>query len=71
MTKVLVLKTQELDEASIVSLLVGQTIDAVERDLIKATLQDCGGNKSRAAEILGISVRTLRNKMYKYGKERA
>ena len=45
---------------------VGRKLDDVERDLIMGTLARCGGNRTWAADILGISVRTLRNKMIQY-----
>lgn len=45
---------------------VGQTIDDVEQELIYKTLEDTGGNKAKAAEILDITPRTLRNKLNKY-----
>jgi DNA-binding NtrC family response regulator len=47
--------------------LVGRTIDSVERDLIMGTLDHCLGNRTHAANILGISIRTLRNKLNEYG----
>jgi DNA-binding NtrC family response regulator len=46
--------------------LVGRTLAEVERDLILATLRHCLGNRTRAAEILRISIRTLRNKLNQY-----
>lgn len=46
---------------------VGQTIDDVEKTLIVRTLQACAGNKTKTARTLGISVRTLRNKLNEYG----
>jgi two-component system response regulator FlrC len=46
--------------------LVGRTVAAVERDLILDTLDHCLGNRTHAAKILGISIRTLRNKLNEY-----
>lgn len=46
--------------------LVGQTVADVERDLILDTLDHCLGNRTHAAKILGISIRTLRNKLNEY-----
>jgi two-component system, response regulator FlrC len=46
--------------------LVGRTVAEVERDLILLTLDHCLGNRTRAAAILGISIRTLRNKLGEY-----
>lgn len=46
-----------------VSALVGRNIAEVERELILQTLHHCGGNRSAAAAMLGISVRTMRNKL--------
>jgi two-component system response regulator FlrC len=49
--------------------LVGRTVADVERDLILETLQHCLGNRTHAANILGISIRTLRNKLQQYRQE--
>ncbi|MBL8708673.1 MAG: sigma-54-dependent Fis family transcriptional regulator [Rhodospirillaceae bacterium] len=49
--------------------LVGKTVAAVERDLIIDTLSHCLGNRTHAANILGISIRTLRNKLKQYSEE--
>ena len=43
--------------------LVGRSLDDVEQELIRRTLQHCGGNRTRTAEVLGIGVRTLFNKL--------
>ena len=43
--------------------LVGRTVDEVERALILQTLDRCRGNRTTAAAMLGISVRTIRNKL--------
>lgn len=45
---------------------VGQTVAAVEQELILSTLDHCLGNRTHAATILGISIRTLRNKLRAY-----
>ncbi|HOV03093.1 MAG TPA: sigma-54 dependent transcriptional regulator [Kaistiaceae bacterium] len=49
--------------------LVGRTVADVERDLILDTLDHCLGNRTHAARILGISIRTLRNKLNQYSDE--
>jgi two-component system response regulator FlrC len=49
--------------------LVGRTVADVERDLIIDTLSHCLGNRTHAATILGISIRTLRNKLKQYSDE--
>ncbi len=49
--------------------MVGRTVADVERDLILETLQHCLGNRTHAANILGISIRTLRNKLQQYRLE--
>ena len=49
--------------------LVGKTVAEVERDLIIDTLHHCLGNRTHAANILGISIRTLRNKLKIYSDE--
>jgi DNA-binding NtrC family response regulator len=41
----------------------GTTVDQAEQQLIEVTLQHTGGNKTRAAEMLGISLKTLHNKL--------
>lgn len=48
---------------------VGQTVADMERKLIIATLDHCLGNRTHAANVLGISIRTLRNKLKLYGEE--
>jgi DNA-binding NtrC family response regulator len=52
-----------------VSVPVGATLADAERDLIRATLAREGGNKSRAADILGIGRKTLHRKLQEYGLE--
>jgi DNA-binding NtrC family response regulator len=48
---------------------VGRTVADVERDLILQTLDHCLGNRTHASNILGISIRTLRNKLNQYSEE--
>src|SRR5262249_24594725 len=45
---------------------VGSTVADVERHFILATLEQCGGDKRKAAEILGISLKTLYNRLNLY-----
>ncbi|HVN09988.1 MAG TPA: sigma-54 dependent transcriptional regulator [Patescibacteria group bacterium] len=44
----------------------GATVEQVERELIRQTLEATGNNKTRAAELLGISLKTLHNKLKEY-----
>ncbi len=49
--------------------MVGRTVAQVEQDLILQTLDHCLGNRTHAANILGISIRTLRNKLKQYTED--
>lgn len=51
--------------------LAGRTVAEVEKELILNTLDQCLGNRTHAANILGISIRTLRNKLKQYNDEGA
>ncbi len=62
-------KTDTPSPATIPNELVGRTVADVERDLIISTLDHCLGNRTQAATILGISIRTLRNKLNQYADE--
>jgi DNA-binding NtrC family response regulator len=53
----------------IVPLLIGSTIGEVERELVLHTLRRCEGNRTRAARVLGLSVRTMRNKIRQYSAD--
>jgi DNA-binding NtrC family response regulator len=46
---------------------LGTSLADSERSLICATLERCGGNKTRAAEVLGVSLKTLYNRLHEYG----
>ena len=58
-----------VSETGLITLLIGQTVAEVERDLIIETLRACDGNRTRAAKMLAISVRTLRNKIKDYAAQ--
>lgn len=58
--------TSTIENAAGVESLIGKTISAVEQDMIINTLDHCLGNRTHAAKILGISIRTLRNKLNLY-----
>jgi DNA-binding NtrC family response regulator len=59
-------RTAELDPNAI-HLGVGTTVEEAEKQLILRTLASTSNNKTRAAEILGISLKTLHNKLKEYG----
>jgi DNA-binding NtrC family response regulator len=54
---------------SVTRALVGRTVADVERDLILETLKHYFGNRTHSANILGISIRTLRNKLNEYATD--
>jgi two-component system response regulator FlrC len=60
---------QQIADQMSASALVGRTVADVERDLILETLKHCLGNRTHAANVLGISIRTLRNKLNEYSAE--
>jgi len=70
MSKVLILETKTVNRKDIVDLLVGRSIAEVERDLIIRTLFHCGGNQTRASKMLGITPRTMRNKLARFKSEK-
>ena len=48
---------------------VGSSLAEAERELIMATLEGCRGNKSTAARVLGISLKTLYNRLNAYSMD--
>ncbi len=62
----LVLAAAAMGTGVLIPYLVGRTVDDVELDLILDTLGHCFGNRTHAANILGISIRTLRSKLHEY-----
>ena len=60
---------QPLAPHEIVPMLIGSTVEAIERELVLQTLARCDGNRTHAARVLGFSVRTLRNKIRQYATD--
>jgi DNA-binding NtrC family response regulator len=60
-----------MDGGDAVRVGVGTTVGEAEKLLILKTLESTGNNKTRAAEMLGISLKTLHNKMKEYGNAAA
>ncbi len=60
---------QALD-STVVQVRVGSTVDEMERLLILRTLEATGQNRTRAAEILGVSLKTMHNKLKEYSQAR-
>ena len=60
------IKTRSEDQRTDVVLPLGTTLDASERELIVKTLASLNGNKTRAAHVLGVSVKTLHNKLRRW-----
>jgi DNA-binding NtrC family response regulator len=61
-----ILRTSASDPDAI-RLGVGTTVGEAEKMLILKTLESTSNNKTKAAEILGISLKTLHNKLKEYG----
>jgi DNA-binding NtrC family response regulator len=57
-------------DAGMVQLSVGTTVEEAERQLILRTLEATGQNRTRAAEILGVSLKTMHNKLKEYSQTR-
>ena len=59
--------TPATSDPSALRITVGMSLDDVERTLITATLQAVGGSKTEAARLLGISLKTMYNRLHAYG----
>lgn len=57
------------DPSEVVTMLIGATVHEVERELMLQTLARCDGNRTHAARVLGVSVRTMRNKIRQYSAD--
>ncbi|HZA94535.1 MAG TPA: helix-turn-helix domain-containing protein, partial [Burkholderiaceae bacterium] len=64
-------RTPEAGQPSILSVRVGTTLAEAERSLIFATLEHFEGHKERTAAALGVSLKTLYNRLKEYGAEGA
>jgi len=62
-------QTTVVADTATIPIHVGTTVDEAERLLILRTLEATGQNKTRAAEILGVSLKTLHNKLKEYARE--
>jgi DNA-binding NtrC family response regulator len=63
--------SQALSPHEIVPMLIGSTVEAIERELVLQTLARFDGNRTHAARVLGLSVRTMRNKIRQYATDGA
>lgn len=61
------IRNTPISDSDEVHMPVGTTVDEAEKRLILRTLEFTGNNKTRAADILGISLKTLHNKLKEYG----
>ncbi len=59
----------EAPEAGTISVRVGSSVAEMEQRLIYATLEHCAGNKQKAAELLGVSLKTLYNRLNAYRRD--
>jgi DNA-binding NtrC family response regulator len=59
------------DDPDVIRLSVGTTVEEAEKLLVLKTLESTNNNKTRAAEILAISLKTLHNKLKEYGNAAA
>lgn len=65
-TDTITLGMEGSEEAAVQTVGVGTTIHDMEKNLIMSTLHSMEGNRTKAATLLGISIRTLRNKLNEY-----
>ena len=61
--------TGEKGPQDVLRIPVGSTLAQTEKELILETLRKTGGNKTQAAKLLGIGVRTLYRKLEEYGEK--
>jgi len=61
----------QVSSGSTLTIPVGTSLASADKKIILATLEQCGGVKKRAAELLGISLKTLYNRLEEYGNSNA
>ncbi len=66
MPKHLFLEEDDLNEDDPILIKAGLSVKEMEKELIFKTLEEVNGNRTNAAKMLGISIRTLRNKLREY-----
>ena len=54
-------------DGPVITVPLGTPLSVAERELILSTLEHCGGERKRTAEILGICTKTLYNRLREYG----
>ncbi|MGA7871979.1 MAG: helix-turn-helix domain-containing protein, partial [Candidatus Binatus sp.] len=59
------------DGGGFIKIPLGSSLDAVEQEMIARTIEYTAGNKTRAAEILGVSPKTLYNKLERFASDRS
>lgn len=59
----------KVGDSKSVGITVGKTVEDVERELIESTLQHLAGDKKKAAEMLGVSLKTLYNRLNSYSEQ--
>jgi DNA-binding NtrC family response regulator len=60
-----------LSDESCLRFTIGTPLAVMEKKTIFATLEHCSGNKRRAAEVLGVSLKTLYNRLAEYAQHSA
>ena len=61
---------KSIDNEDMLSVKLGSSLEEVEKELITRTISFCGGNKTKAATVLGIGRKTLHRKLLEYNMER-
>jgi len=62
-------RTATSPDGGFIKIRLGASLDEVEKEMIARTLEFTGGNKTRAADVLGVSAKTLYNKLERFGQQ--